>query len=317
METQQDKKKSDKTTKFLFFGSAGSLSFLGLAGACAGVCTTAALPLGTILGAIGLGGLAVYLPIIKIPLFIASIILSSFVVFKVMQRKNHVRTAVVALLLFGGTLLTAFHIFKPAPCEKQTTMADIISHLSPLGQKVVREGIYPLWLQLGRAPSVEELQAHLGISTRQTIISTLNEINDAGWEDTFDTSKNEIIRLWPFSSTNEGIVVQLEGSKPVFARCAVDALGMSKMFGKSAHISVVTPLQKAKVEFDVAEGGVKTSNPEAVVSYGDGCDDILFFASMDEFNRYKQNAHKAELKYLSLQDALKRGNFFFGTIYGS
>jgi hypothetical protein len=317
MNQQQDKQKTDKSTKFLFFGSAGSMGFLGLAGACGGLCTTAALPLGTMLGAVGLGGLAVYLPMIKLPLFVASIVLSSFVIFKIMQRKNNVQTAVVALLLLGGTMLTASQIFKPDPCAKQTTMADIISNLSPSSQKVVREGIYPLWLQLGRAPFVSELQTHLGIANEETVLTALNEINAAGWEDTFDASKKEIIRLWPFSSSDEGIVVQLDGSKPVFARCAVDALGMSKMFGKSAHISVVTPLKKEKVEFDVADAGVSTKNQDAVVSYGNGCDDILFFASIEEFEEYKQSSRKPDLKHYTLQEALKRGNFFFGSIYGS
>ena len=129
MTNQDQGKKSKKGTKFMFFGSAGSLGFLSLAGACGGLCTTAVLPLGTLLGAIGLGGLAVYLPMVKIPLFIASVALSSFVVFKLMQSKNHVRTVAVAFLLIGGTVFTAFQIFRPDPCAKQVTMADIISRL--------------------------------------------------------------------------------------------------------------------------------------------------------------------------------------------
>ncbi len=306
-----------KSSKAPLWGSLGSIGFLSLAGACGGACSAAALPLGTFLASIGFGSAAVYLPQLKVPLFLVSSLLAGFAIYKTIKTGSQARIAIVSCLLVGGLAYAGFQAFKPSECEKQFTISGMIARLSGPSQRIIKEGVYPLWLKLGRAPTLTEVKEELHLPSEDDVVSALRELDKVAWEDSFDEQSRTIKWMWPFSASNHGIVVQLEGAQPVFARCAVDALGMSAMFKKSAHISVTTPLDSKKVEFDVVDNKIRTDDPASVVSYGPGCDDIMFFSSEDEFEAFKKASHRTKLQFYTLQEAVNRGKLVFGSIYGS
>jgi hypothetical protein len=103
------------------------------------------------------------------------------------------------------------------------------------------------------------------------------------------------------------VEVTLRGDKTVHARCAVDALGMSAMFGKPANVKTQSPVDKKMIEMEIDGSKFTTSSPNTVVSYSDSCDEMLFFASEEEFNRYVKSTGKTYLKLYSLKQALERG----------
>ena len=97
---------------------------------------------------------------------------------------------------------------------------------------------------LGRAPSVKELADFLSIRVN-SVEEALIELDGhfvTGIK--LEKGTHKILFAWPFSSRDHGIRVTLEGAEEAFARCAVDALGMSSMFKNCAVITATTPVYK-------------------------------------------------------------------------
>lgn len=117
MEDQSKDCSETKTSKKLIAGTGGTLGVISLLGACGGACSAAALPLGSLLGAIGLSGLAVFLPYLRLPLLVLALILSFFVLKSVARRGKPATIAGVALLLGGALTFASFQAFKASPCE--------------------------------------------------------------------------------------------------------------------------------------------------------------------------------------------------------
>jgi len=190
-------------------------------------------------------------------------------------------------------------------------------NFSPEGEKVLRGGIYTLWPKLGRAPSVDELAGSLGLAP-EAVKCALEELDGhyvTGIE--LEPGTHQVLFAWPFSSCDYGIRVTLEEAQPVFARCAVDALGMSSMFGRPAHIVATTPLHRKDVIFKVDGSRVLSGDNSVKVSYGEkNCDLILFFSDSEELEAFeKQSGQK--LKILDLNQAIARGVYVFGNKFKS
>ena len=56
------------------------------------------------------------------------------------------------------------------------------------------------------------------------------------------------------------------------------------------------------------------ADPGVVVSHSGSCDDMLFFASHDEYARYVTKTGKTYLEVYTLKEALERGIRGFGTV---
>jgi len=313
----ENKKNSDSANnKKLYFGTGGTLGIISLLGACGGACTLAAIPLGSLLGAIGLTSLAIYLPFLRWPLFALALVLSFFVLRAVIRQGNPMKASLIALILGGALVYSGIQAFKPSPCEMRQTLSGMLQQMTPTTQRVIKEGIYALWPKLGRAPTVTEIKEALGFSSETSVVTAFEELRKVAPE-VFVEGTNEIKWLWPLSSLDHGITVVLDGAKPVHARCAVDALGISKMYGKSALISIRTPLFSKEIDFKVDGTKLMSDNSPIVVSTGGGCDDTLFFSSRDEFEQYKKSAHKEYLRAHTLKEAFEDGLFSFGNILQS
>jgi Alkylmercury lyase len=120
--------------------------------------------------------------------------------------------------------------------------------------------------------------------------------------------------FWPFSSIDHGVEVGLNGYKPVHARCAIDALGMSAMFGRMAKLTIKSPLDHRSIEMEIDGNRVIKGDSDIVVSHSDSCDDMLFFSSKDEYSRYVKQTGKTYLKLYTIQQALERGVQGFGEV---
>lgn len=299
------------STKALYISTGTSLGLLSAAGACATGCSLGAFSLSAVLGSVGLGALAIYLPYFKIPLFIVSAILAFLVIRQVNRQGNPTKSSIVGCALGAALLFGGYQIFKGSTCG--ISGKDILSNFSPTTQTVVRKGIYPLWPKLGRAPTIDEIQKELGYPDTAPVLEAYKELKSVG-EQIFYEGTNNIRWLWPLSSIDHGVTVILEGEKAVHARCAVDALGMSQMFGKIAEITAITPLNHEKVTFVVNGKDLKASNEGVLVSEGKDCDDLLFFASSEEFEQYKKTQKKDYLKVMTLRKAFDRGIRVFGNL---
>jgi hypothetical protein len=119
---EKDKRCRDNgSIKKLFLGTGGTLGVMSLLGACGGACSMAAIPLGSMLGAIGLSGLTAFLPYLRWPLLVAAAILSFLVLRSVVRQGKPLRVVSVALVLGAAFLFAGFQAFKPTPCEVQAS----------------------------------------------------------------------------------------------------------------------------------------------------------------------------------------------------
>ena len=192
---------------------------------------------------------------------------------------------------------------------------EYITEMSPATQKIVKEGIYKLWVKLGHAPSVTKISKALGISESE-VLHSYQELRGSSYvRKMFWPSTNRIKWLWPFSTLNHGITVTLDGGKPVYARCAIDSLGISAMFGKPATIVVTSPLWKKSIEIRMnGKKMINVTSSTVIVSTGGDCDDTLFFTSIKEFEAYKKEYKRPNLAYYSLAIAVDRGVSSFGKV---
>lgn len=149
------------------------------------------------------------------------------------------------------------------------------------------------------------------------VTKALQELRTGEFAEMFIPGTNTIRWLWPLSMQDHGVEVTLSGEKTVFARCAVDALGMSKMFGKPSKITIRTPYWKKQIEFSMNGSSLTKFDPSVVVSRGDGCDDLLFFSSTEEFALFKEKAGRPQLKVMTLTEAVQWGLASFGSIFES
>lgn len=123
------------------------------------------------------------------------------------------------------------------------------------------------FLTLGRAPSVAELQepAH---AARGSVAALLSELvlQDVIQRDTDGT----IRAAYPFSGRPTAHQVHLEGRPPLFAMCAIDALGLPFMVGQAARIVTRDPVDATLIEIWIEPTtGEQVWHPEETVILAD------------------------------------------------
>lgn len=308
---------SKKHEKLACAGAGGSLGLAALAGACSAGCGFVAAPLAGVLTSAGLGAVASILPTFRIPLFIAALILGLYSIRIFAKQRNAIGAAFCALILGAGSMFFVWQFFAANKCETANTVASVLSRLSPQAKVVFQKGVYPLWPELGRAPTIAEVQKRLGYRSEDLVVSAFREMENMGFKNIFYPGTKDIKWLWPFSSLDHGVEVTLDNLRPVHARCAIDALGMSEMFGKIARVTIRSPLDGRSIEMEINGNKIVKASPDMVVSYSESCDDMLFFASRDEFDRYVQQTGKTYLQLMTLEKALERGIQSFGKILKS
>lgn len=188
---------------------------------------------------------------------------------------------------------------------------------SPNARRVLKT-LHLTWPQLGRAPSIEDVHQRARDMDVESVKCAFDELN-GNYIDGIQLASGSynIQWAWPFSSKNLGIQVSLEKLEPVFARCAVDALGMSAMFSRRAIIVAESKIWKKEIQLEINISSWNSLNEylKPVVSLtgcGGDCDQILFFVSVEEWKEYTVSNRITNGTYLSIEDALKRGMKTFG-----
>jgi hypothetical protein len=120
---------------------------------------------------------------------------------------------------------------------------------------------------------------------------------------------------WPFSNVPTGITVQVDGGKPVHARCAIDSLGVSKMMGRRATVDAETRDGKTKLHVVVDGDNLVSAQPaDAIVFRGSSCDEMLFFSSQAGLDAWKTQQGIEGGKAFTLAEAVARGAKGFGKL---
>jgi hypothetical protein len=70
---------------------------------------------------------------------------------------------------------------------------------------------------------------------------------------------------YPFSAAPSGYRVQLDGTPPVWAMCAIDALGIPQMAGRDGVITAADPLSGEPVHVGIRDGRWAWQPPETLV----------------------------------------------------
>ncbi len=117
---------------------------------------------------------------------------------------------------------------------------------APEAEKIrtsLMQGVFEPWLELGRAPTPNEIGARLKLDAAATdaLMDTMAACGSTMGFGVHRVPESDLIAVaWPLSNVPTGIEVTVEGKKPVHARCAVDALGVSKMMGRRASVDAMT-----------------------------------------------------------------------------
>jgi hypothetical protein len=206
---------------------------------------------------------------------------------------------------------------SPVACPVHWENGDGVVTSASEAEKVrtsMLKGVFDPWFELGRAPTPDEIGARLQLDGAATnaLMDVLAACGSTMGFGVHRVPESDLIAVaWPLSNVPTGIEVTLEGKKPVHARCAVDALGVSKMMGRRASVDATTRDGVAlHVEVD-GDQLVSTTLPEAVVFKGGSCDEMLFFSSQPALDDWKRQNH-AQGRSFGLRDAVRHGAELFG-----
>jgi hypothetical protein len=117
--------------------------------------------------------------------------------------------------------------------NKPVTRKTCCWELNPLEKETLR-AMFLAILELGRAPTIEELQLKMEKTTEE-IIHILDELEQ---KDVLLRRKGtqEIVSIYPVSLTSTEHQVIFEDGKKLFAMCALDAVGIPSLFKINARV---------------------------------------------------------------------------------
>lgn len=131
-----------------------------------------------------------------------------------------------------------------------------------------------------------------------------------------------IIAAYPFSGVPTLHQVEIDGARPVYAMCAVDALGIPFMLGRDAITTSTDPHSGEPVRVEVRGGQATWNPPEAVVLVPDRdcegpsadtiCPEINFFRSAASAEAYQRAHPGLSAVVLAPDAALESGRRVFG-----
>lgn len=137
-----------------------------------------------------------------------------------------------------------------------------------------------------------------------------------------DPVSGRITSAYPFSGTPTPHQVTVADGRPVYAMCAVDALGIPFMLGRDATIRSADPMTGAPVRVEVRAGEARWDPADAVVfigtAGGDGpaaqtrCPVINFFASAATAAAYQRAHPDVTGQILTPAEAVAAGRRVFG-----
>lgn len=178
----------------------------------------------------------------------------------------------------------------------------------------LKQGIFQPWTELGRAPTPAEFAARMQLSEPDAdrLLNELQACGESVGGGILRAPESELIAVaWPFANLPTGITVTTAGGKPAFARCAIDALGVSEMMQTRTVVEATTRDNGAPIRIVVDIDKVVSAEPPGVVVVkGRGCDNMSFFSSREAAEAWqKQNGREGTL--FALPEAVRRGAKIF------
>lgn len=137
-----------------------------------------------------------------------------------------------------------------------------------------------------------------------------------------DAATGALIAVYPFSGVPTPHRVTVAGAQPVYAMCAVDALGIPAMLGRDAVVESCDPLSGVPVRVAVRDGAAHWDPPGAVVAYcarrdvgataDPGCEAINFFEAAASAADYLRAHPEIAGRVASQAEAIAIGRRQFG-----
>lgn len=180
------------------------------------------------------------------------------------------------------------------------------------------------FLETGAAPTarwVRQAAGELGLDA-----AAVDELEAA---DAIHLSNGVVTVAYPFSGTPTPHRVELDGLPPVYAMCAVDALGLPAMTGRDGQITSADPRDGTPVAVSVRNGTWTWAPPGAVVviaratdcgtecgSFEVMCPNTVFCASRESARAYLAGRGNLDADILGQDTAVERGRLNFGALLG-
>lgn len=207
--------------------------------------------------------------------------------------------------------------------DRMDVVADLLlrahSNLPPLLRRLHR-AILTHFAENGVAPGIGELNAEaskLGLDA-DSAIETL-EASDLV---TRDTATGAIQGAYPFSARPTRHRVRISGGNPVYAMCAVDALGIPHMLARDATIESEDPVSRSAIRVDFQKGKAIWTPASTVVFAGSNGEDgsiaqtccvvVNFFSSKESAEAFQRARPEVKGRVLSQAEALDMGRKTFG-----
>jgi len=186
------------------------------------------------------------------------------------------------------------------------------------GRIALRDGVLLPWIELGRAPTREETaeRLHVDQAAADALLATLEACGHTIARGLLRAPESDLIAVaWPLSNLPTGIVATVDGGKPVSARCAVDALGISAMLGKRVVVDATTLDTREAVRVVVDGTTVVNAAPaDLVVFRGKSCDEMQFFSSTGGVDRWKAKQGATGGETFTLSQAVEHGAGVFAPL---
>src|SRR6185503_5742738 len=145
------------------------------------------------------------------------------------------------------------------------------------------DGIFEAWMEIGRAPTPAEFASRmkLGQADADRLLDQMQACGELVGGGILRVPESELIAVaWPLSNVPTGITVTVAGGKPAFARCAIDALGVSALTAKRTVVEATARDNGAPLRVVVDGDRIVEARPSGlVVVRGKGCDNMSFFSS--------------------------------------
>ncbi len=190
-------------------------------------------------------------------------------------------------------------------------------------EDIVRRAILHEYLEMGSAPTIEALAARTELpeTTIRPILGLLRQrdlvvMDDAG----------NVTGAYPLTDRETEHKVHING-RVIHAMCAIDALGVGRMYGCDVTIESRCRATGAPVRVTTAEAGkmIKSVEPATAVVWSGAqlknglpaadtlCTVIAFFASDNDLESWRAREHPDIEGYrLSIEEATQAGQAIFG-----
>jgi len=177
-------------------------------------------------------------------------------------------------------------------------------------RRAMRDGLFAPWTDLGRAPTPAEFAKRLKLAQPDAdrLLDELQACGEAVGGGILRVPESALIAVaWPLSNVPTDITVTVTGGKPAFARCAIDALGVSALTAKRTVVEASARDNGAPLRVVVDGDRIVEARPGGVVVLrGEGCDNMSFFSSKAAAEAWRK-ANGGTSTLLTLAEAVARG----------